>query len=159
MSPSPPLRPRGPAALTAVLALVLGVWSPALDSSFTLAVPRGETRRASDSDAAGAAPSEEGAPAGEDSGEGPPGAAEPRRRVKGSVQVKPGGPVWETEVEVVPSPVDPLTVPSERVVLPDDDLVLGVSIDGRAVAYPIRFLAMHEVVDARVGATPVAPSW
>ena len=150
---------KGPVSRIAVLALVLTAWSPNLDSWFALAVPQGEMRRTSDSASAGATSSDQDAPAPEDSEDGSSGSSEPRRRVKGFVQVKPGGPMWDTEVEVVPSPVDPLMVPADRIVLPDDDLVLGVSIGGRTVAYPIRFLAMYEVVDAHVGKTPVAPSW
>ncbi len=42
---------------------------------------------------------------------------------------------------------------------PNDDLVLGVVVDGKAMAYPIRYLAMSEVLNDRVGDTPLAPSW
>jgi len=43
--------------------------------------------------------------------------------------------------------------------LEDKDLVLGIVKDGQAVAYPVRFLAMSEIVDSEVGNTPVAPTW
>lgn len=38
----------------------------------------------------------------------------------------------------------------------DDELVLGVVIGGEAVAYPLRFLARHELANDTVGGVPVA---
>lgn len=62
-------------------------------------------------------------------------------------------------MSVHPVPVDPPTVEASKAPLDDDDLVLGVVMDGKAVAYPIRFLSMFEVINGRVGETPIAPSW
>ena len=63
------------------------------------------------------------------------------------------------EVGVHEVPVDPPSVSAAEAGLADDELVLGVVIDGRAMAYPIRYVAMTEVVDDRVGDTPLAPTW
>ncbi len=41
----------------------------------------------------------------------------------------------------------------------DDDLVLGVVINGKPVAYPVRYIAMYEVLDDHVGSTPIAATW
>ena len=83
----------------------------------------------------------------------------PPKKVKGHVQVRPGGPMQETEMNVYPVPVDVPAVDADRANLKDDDLVLGVVVNGEAMAYPIRYLAMYEIVDDWVGKTPVAPSW
>jgi len=52
-----------------------------------------------------------------------------------------------------------LTVAADAVDLQEDELVVGVVLDGQAIAYPVRYLAMSEVVNDRVGDTPIAPSW
>ncbi len=95
----------------------------------------------------GAAPTEEsGAPAG-------------TRTVKGRVQTRPGGPLEEAEVAVHEVPVNLPSVGAKETSLKEDDLVLGVVVEGQAMAYPIRYLALHEVVNNRVGETPLAPTW
>ena len=81
------------------------------------------------------------------------------RTVRGVMQPRPGAPAEDVEVAVHPVPVDPPSVSAAESTLPDDDLVLGVVVDGRAMAYPIRFLALTEIVDDHVGDTPLAPSW
>ncbi len=81
------------------------------------------------------------------------------RTVKGRMQARPGGPVEDVEVAVHPAPTDLPTVSPEEAALEDDDLVLGVEVNGQAVAFPVRYLAMYEVVDSRVGKTPMAPTW
>lgn len=81
------------------------------------------------------------------------------RTVRGVMQPRPGAPAEEVEVKVHAVPVDPPSVPAAEADLPDDDLVIGVVVDSRAMAYPVRYLALSEVVDDRVGDTPVAPSW
>lgn len=81
------------------------------------------------------------------------------RTVKGLMQVRPGGPLEETEVKVHTVPDDLPLVSAEAATLNDDDLVLGVVADGAPVAYPIRYLAMFEVVDSQAGKLPVAPTW
>lgn len=79
--------------------------------------------------------------------------------VRATVQIRPGGPVEEIEMEVHEVPVDPPTVAADEIELRDDELVVGVVLDGQAVAYPVRYLALSEVVNDRVGETAIAPSW
>lgn len=86
-------------------------------------------------------------------------APRPARTVKGLMQVRPGGPLEEAEVGVHEVPVDLPTVSAAQAPLQDDELVLGVVVGDRAVAYPIRYLALFEVVDHRLGDTPLAPTW
>lgn len=83
----------------------------------------------------------------------------PPRSVKGLMQAHLGGPMEEVEVAVHQVPVDVPSVDANQASLDDDDLVLGVQIDEQAMAYPIRYLAMYEIVDDRVGDTPLAPTW
>lgn len=39
--------------------------------------------------------------------------------------------------------------------LKDDDLVLGITVNGEARAYPIRIMNWHEIVNDRIGSTSV----
>ncbi len=65
----------------------------------------------------------------------------------------------ETDVKIEEVPVNPPTISAEQSQLPDDDLVLGVVAGGRAMAWPIRYLAQFEVVNDTVGGTPLTPTW
>jgi len=87
------------------------------------------------------------------------GAPAQERTVRGVMQSRPGAPAEDVEVKVHSVPVDPPSVPASEAELPDDDLVLGVVVEGKAMAYPVRYLAASEVVDDRVGTTPLAPTW
>ncbi len=40
-----------------------------------------------------------------------------------------------------------------------EDEVVGVEIDGDVRAYPIRYLNYHEIINDRVGRTPIAATW
>lgn len=62
-------------------------------------------------------------------------------------------------MEVVEAPVDPASLAASAAELGDDELVLGVVIDGEPMAYPIRYLAMYEVINDRVGDAPISPTW
>lgn len=84
---------------------------------------------------------------------------EKSRTVKGFVQTRPGGPAEEAEIPVHEAPVDLPVVSPDEANLKEDDLVLGVVVDGRAIAFPIRFLAMFEIVNQRIGENLLAPSW
>lgn len=84
---------------------------------------------------------------------------QPDRTLTARVQSRPGGPREEVEMAVYAAPVAPQRLTAEAADLPSDDLVLGIVADGRAVAYPIRYLALSEVVDDQVGDLPVAPTW
>ncbi|MEZ5226776.1 MAG: DUF3179 domain-containing (seleno)protein [Acidimicrobiales bacterium] len=57
----------------------------------------------------------------------------------------------------IPELNDParLTAP-EATWMTDDEAVLGVEVDGEAVAYPLRFLSHHELVNDTVGETDIA---
>ncbi len=86
-------------------------------------------------------------------------AQEQERTVRARVQAHPGGPVEDIEMSVHEVPVDPKTVAAGEAQLEDGELVLGLVIEGQSIAYPIRYLAMFEVINDRVGDTPLAPTW
>jgi len=86
-------------------------------------------------------------------------ATRPRSSVTGTMQTRPGGALEEAEVKVHEVPVDLPMVAAAAAPLEDSDLVLGVVVEGEPVAFPIRFLAMYEIVNQRIGETPLAPSW
>lgn len=81
------------------------------------------------------------------------------RKVTAFVQPKPGARREEIEMTVHPVPVDPPMVSADDAEMVDDELVLGVTVGTYDVAFPIRYLAMFEVVNSHVGKTPVAASW
>jgi len=81
------------------------------------------------------------------------------RTVRARVQTSPGGPRVEADMPVHEVPVDLPVSSAADAPLDASDLVLGVFLDGQPKAFPVRYLAMHEVVDDRVGKTPVAPTW
>lgn len=81
------------------------------------------------------------------------------RKVKAFVQPKPGAPREEIEMTVHPVPVDPPMVSADDAEMDNDEIVLGVTLGTYDVAFPIRYLAMFEVVNSHVGKTPVAASW
>ncbi len=41
----------------------------------------------------------------------------------------------------------------------DSDMVIGVSIDGRSRAYPVRYLAFHHMLNDRLGSTALLPTY
>jgi len=60
----------------------------------------------------------------------------------------------------IPAILNPRFVPaSQATFLRDDDLVIGVVLNGDAKAYPIRILNWHEVVNDTIGEQPVAITW
>ncbi len=71
----------------------------------------------------------------------------------------PGNSTQEVSMRVHEVPVDPPSVEANQARLKGKDLVLGVVVDGKAMAYPIRYLALHEVVDSQVGGSPLALTW
>lgn len=81
------------------------------------------------------------------------------RKIRARVQAHPGGPVEDIEMSIHEVPVDPKTVSADQVDFADDELVLGLVVDGKPIAYPVRYLAMFEVVNDRVGDTPLTPTW
>lgn len=43
--------------------------------------------------------------------------------------------------------------------LEDDELVIGVQIEGEARAYPIRVLSAHEIANDEIHGRPIAVTW
>ena len=95
--------------------------------------------------------------------EGPSSAGSPtpfeKKAIRGIFQARPGGPMEEVEVDVTEVPVDLPSVAAAEAAMEDDELVVGVVVNGEPMAYPVRYLALHEVVDHRAGKLPVAPTW
>ena len=81
------------------------------------------------------------------------------RTVHAKVQARPGAPLSEFDMPVHTVPVDPPLIGAKDARLGEDELVLGIEHDGQTVAFPIRYLALYEVVNSRVGKLPVAPTW
>ncbi len=86
-------------------------------------------------------------------------AAGQQRTVRARVQPRPGAPAEEIEMGVHEVPVNPPSVPAAEAELADEELVLGVVVDGQAMAYPIRYLATVEVLNDKVGDASLAPTW
>jgi len=59
----------------------------------------------------------------------------------------------------IPALVDPEFVSAEEAEIPDDAWVLGFVFGGEAYAYDLNILNHHEVVNHRIGDTPVAAVW
>ena len=74
-------------------------------------------------------------------------------------QPNPGQPSTMIDMSVYPAPVSPPSVRSDQVRLTDDELVIGIVIDQKPMAYPVRFMAMVEVVNDVVEGVPIAPTW
>ena len=85
--------------------------------------------------------------------------ADKPRRVKVHAQPRPGAPAEDIEMRVHPVPTDLTIVHPDSINLPDNDIVVGVMHDGVVVAYPIRFLSQHEIVDDVLNGLAIAPSW
>ena len=58
-----------------------------------------------------------------------------------------------------PLPDPRFSVASEASFLAADDIVMGIEIDGEGVAYPVRQLAYHHIVQDTVGRTPIAATY
>lgn len=54
---------------------------------------------------------------------------------------------------------NPVFVGAAAVDWNDDSLVIGLTLDGEAKAYPVRFLNRREMVIDWIGGTPVLVSW
>jgi hypothetical protein len=75
------------------------------------------------------------------------------------VQPRPGAEIQEIDMQIQAVPTELQSVGAAAAALDDDELVLGLVLGGEAMAYPIRYLAMYEIVDDRLGGEPVAPTW
>ena len=54
---------------------------------------------------------------------------------------------------------DPEFVPADQAGYSDDELVMGVAIDGEAKAYPVGLLNSREMVNDELGRTPILVTW
>jgi hypothetical protein len=70
-------------------------------------------------------------------------------------EIIPGGPPKDG----IPAIDDPAFEPAAASGLPDNEPVIGLSIDGDARAYPLRILIWHEIVNDVVGDVPVAVTY
>ena len=63
--------------------------------------------------------------------------------------------------DAIPAVLDPEFVDAAQADewLQDDDLVIGVSINGDSRAYSVPMLSAHEIVNDVVGGEPVAVTW
>ncbi len=71
-------------------------------------------------------------------------------------EIMSGGPPKDG----IPSITDPELIPahSETRLNPRES-VIAVSLDGESRAYPVRYLLWHEIVNDRIGATPIAVTY
>jgi len=71
-------------------------------------------------------------------------------------QVESGGPPRDG----IPALFNPVMVPAaEADFLAGGDRVLGLEIGGEAMAFPIRILSWHELVNTVVGGKPILVNW
>ena len=60
----------------------------------------------------------------------------------------------------IPVVVNPEFIPaSAATFLKEDELVLGVVLEGQAKAYPIRILGQYEVINDRLADTALSATW
>jgi hypothetical protein len=68
-------------------------------------------------------------------------------------EIRDGGPAKDA----IPAVLEPQFVkPTDATFLESNDKVIGVVVEGRARAYPIKILNWHEVVDDSIAGTPLA---
>ncbi len=79
--------------------------------------------------------------------------------IRTQAQPSPGAEVTGHNMRVHEAPDEPPRLPADEVPMVDDELVVGLVVDGHPVAYPMRFLNLVEVVNDRVSDTPVVISW
>ena len=61
--------------------------------------------------------------------------------------------------DVINPVYDPVMVPAGGVDWPDDELIIGVDLDGEARAYPVGFLTWHEIVNDWHRGIPTLVTW
>ena len=54
---------------------------------------------------------------------------------------------------------DPIFAPANEADLNNDELVMGVAIDGQAKAYPVTVLQFREMVDDELAGLPILVTW
>ncbi len=63
--------------------------------------------------------------------------------------------------EGFPLNVEPEIVPADQAPIGDDDIVMGIVVNGEARAYPVNYMngPYNEVVNDELGGEAIAPSW
>jgi hypothetical protein len=54
---------------------------------------------------------------------------------------------------------DPEFVPAQEAPLQEDELVMGIAINGEAKAYPVSVLRFREIVNDELGELPILVTW
>lgn len=62
-------------------------------------------------------------------------------------------------IDAIPPIYDPQFVASEESELVDDELVMGVSVNGDSRAYPVGMMRFREMVNDEVGGVPLLVTW
>jgi hypothetical protein len=71
-------------------------------------------------------------------------------------EIESGGPAKDA----IPALSDPVFVNADRATfLEPNDIVLGVEIDGRAKAYPVKILNWHEAVNDELSGQKILATW
>ena len=81
------------------------------------------------------------------------------KKIRVRMPPRPGARPKAITVPIHEVPVNPPFVLADGAGLKDRELVLGLVVDGQPVAYPVRYLAVYEVVNDRVGNAALAPTW
>jgi len=61
--------------------------------------------------------------------------------------------------DAIPPIYEPRFLPADRSPLNEDELVIGVQIDGKAKAYPITVLRIREMVNDELSNWPILVTW
>ncbi len=61
--------------------------------------------------------------------------------------------------DAIPTIYDPVFAPAAQAPVPDEELVLGISLGGEAKAYPITVLRFREMVNDEIAGIPILASW
>lgn len=61
--------------------------------------------------------------------------------------------------DAIPPIYEPEFIPADEAPLIDDELVMGVVIEGKAKAYPVSVLRFREMVDDELAGWPILVSW
>ncbi len=61
--------------------------------------------------------------------------------------------------DAIPPVYDPVFVPAHQATLADEELVLGIAINGEAKAYPISVLNFREMVNDEIAGIPILATW
>jgi hypothetical protein len=71
-------------------------------------------------------------------------------------EIESGGPAKDA----IPALTSPVFVGADQAFfLDNNDIVLGVEIDGRAKAYPVKILNWHEAVNDRLAGRNILATW